>query len=143
MHDPTVLIFAVRPINLDVWHDEPGGHDSGEVCGHAPHGAARLVWALRHGRHLHYRWWPWLNVRRWIVDRCAGCGKRFRWREARCSYQGTSKVWHDTCMSLLHVRGQLDDITAYVRAEADDNARWRVEYRLKHLDAAEETDHAD
>jgi len=39
-------------------------------------------------------------------------------------------------MSLRHVRSQLDDITAYVRAEADSDARWRVEYRLKNLDEA-------
>lgn len=144
MHDPSVLIFDLRPLRLDVWHDEPGGHDSGEVCGHAPQrGVARLAWTLRHVRHLHYRWWPYLNVRRWIVDRCDGCGKRFRWRDARYSYQGTDRVWHDVCMTLRHVRSQLDDITAYVRAEADDNARWRVEYRLKNLDAPEEPNHAD
>ncbi|WP_280836153.1 hypothetical protein [Micromonospora sp. A200] len=131
------MLIEARPLRLDVWHDEPGGHDAFEVCGHPPTSiTARLAWTFRHGRHLHYRWWPYLNVRRWIVDRCDGCGKRFRWREARHSYQSTDKVWHDVCMSLRHVRSQLDDITAYVRAEADSNARWRVEYRLKHLDEA-------
>lgn len=134
MHDPSVLIFDVPLIRLDVWHDEPGGRDAFEVCGHAPHGAARIMWTLRHRRHLHYRWWPWLNVHRWITHRCDGCGKRFRWKEARHSYQGTDKVWHDPCMSLRHVRSQLDDITGYLRGTADSNARWRVEYRLENLD---------
>ena len=76
------------------------------------------------------------EVRRWIVDRCEGCGKRFRWKDDRHSYQSTDKVWHDVCMSLRQVRSQLDDLTAYVRLEADDNARWRVEHRLKQLDGA-------
>ena len=138
MHDPSTLILAIRPLNLDVWHDEPGGHDSGEVCGHAPHSlAARLWWTLRHARHLHYRFWPYLHVKRWIVDRCDGCGHRFRWKEGRHSYQSTDRVWHDPCMSLRHVRGQLDDLTGYVRLTADENARWRAQYRLKGLDARE------
>lgn len=141
MHDPTFLVLDVHPIRLDIWHDEPGGHDAFTVCGHPPQrGIPRIWWALRHARHLHYRWWPYLNIRRWIVDRCDGCGRRFLWRDARHSYQGTSKVWHDPCMSLRHVRGQLDDITGYVRGEADSNVRWRVEYRLKSLDTREDAD---
>jgi hypothetical protein len=135
MHDPSFLAFDVRLIHLDVWHDEPGGHDSGEICGHAPmRTGARLLWTLRHARHLHFRFWPYLNIRRWITDRCDGCGRRFLWMDARHSYQSTDKVWHDVCMSLRHVRGQLDDLTSYVRGTADSNARWRVEYRLKGLD---------
>jgi hypothetical protein len=137
MHDPMVLIVEIRAIRLDVWHVEPGGHDAWQVCGHAPRGASRLAWLLRHRRHLRPRWWPYLNVKRWIVDRCDGCGQRFRWREARYSYQSTDKVWHDPCMSLRYVRGQLADITGYVRGTADWDTRWRVEYRLKGLDRAE------
>jgi hypothetical protein len=136
MHDPSFLALDVRPIRLDIWHDEPGGADAFTVCGRPPQrGVARIRWVLRHARHLHFRWWPYLRVRRWIVDRCAGCNRRFLWRDARHSYQGTNKVWHDPCMSLRHVRGQLDDITGYLRGTADSNARWRVEYRLKNLDA--------
>lgn len=136
MHDPSFLLMDLRLVKLDVWHDEPGGHDAFEVCGMPPHGAARLVWGFHHRSHLHYRWWPWLNIRRWRVDRCDDCKRPFRWKDARHSYQSTDRVWHDVCMSLRHVRSQLDDITAYVRAEADSDARWRVEYRLKNLDTA-------
>ena len=135
MHDPMVLVFDVPLVDLDIWHVEPGGHDSGEVCGHLPMRPVRRTWwMVRHVRHLRLRWWPYLKVTRWLVDRCDGCGQRFHWRDARHSYQSTDKVWHDPCMSLRHVRSQLDDLTDYVRAEADDNARWRVEYRLKYLD---------
>lgn len=133
MHDPSFLALDLHWIRLDVWHDEPGGADAFTVCGHPPR-RARVFWVLKHARHLHLRWWPYLSVRRWITDRCAGCGRRFLWRDARHSYQSTDKVWHDPCMSLRHVRGQLDDITGYLRGTADANARWRVEYRLKGLD---------
>ena len=79
----------------------------------------------------------YLRVKRWIVDRCEGCGRRFLWKDERHSYQGTSKVWHDPCMNLRHVRGQLDDLTGYVRLTADADARWRAECRLKAIDAKE------
>lgn len=137
MHDPMFLLFDVRLISLDVWHVEPGGHDAWEVCGRTPRGVRRYGWAVRHFRHLRLRWWPYLNVKRWIVDRCDHCKHRFRWREARHSYQSTDKVWHDPCMSLRHVRGQLDDLTGLVLGTADSNARWRADYRLKQLERAD------
>lgn len=135
MHDPSFLALEIRLVRLDVWHNEPGGADAFTVCGRPPQAKlARLRWVARHARHLHYRLWPYLLIRRWIKDRCAGCGRRFFWKDARHSYQGTDQVWHDPCMSLRHVRGQLDDLTGYVRGTADSNARWRTEYRLKGLD---------
>lgn len=141
MHDPLVLLFHVKPINLDIWHVEPNGHDSGGVCGHHPMPTRRrILWAVRHVQHLHFRFWPYLNVKRWIVERCDGCGRRFRWKEGRFSYQSTNKVWHDPCMSLGIVRGQLEDMTDYLRGVADDNARWRVEYRLKNYERCEVAD---
>lgn len=144
MHDPSMLVLEIKPIHLDVWHDDPGGHDSGTVCGHPPMRlAARLLWTVRHARHLHYRFLPYLKVRRWIKDRCAGCGRRFLWKDSRHSYQSTNKVWHDPCMSLRHVRGDLDDITGYLRGTADENARWRVEYRIKGVDEKEAAQHAE
>jgi hypothetical protein len=137
MHDPLMMLFRVKLIRLDIWHREPGGHDAGEVCGPPPNsGPSAWWWYLRHVRHWHPRWWPVFRVRKWITDRCDHCGRRFRWREARFSYISTDKVWHDPCMALRHVRSQLDDITRYVMATADDTTRWRVEYRLKHLDKA-------
>jgi hypothetical protein len=140
MHDSSLLLYGVPVLKLDVWHDEPDGHDATEVCGHPPHGVRRLVWAVRHARHLHFRWWRYLNVKRWIVDRCDHCGRRFLWKDSRNSYQSSDRVWHDTCMSLRHVRSQLDDLTGYVLATADSNARWRATYRLEQIEkAAKET----
>lgn len=135
MHDPSTLLFDIHPIRLDIWHDEPGGHDSGTVCGRIPMPVgARLIWAVRHVGHLHYRFWPYLKVRRWIKDRCAECGRGFLWKDPRTGYMGSDDVFHRLCMSLRSVRGQLDDLTALVRFKADSNTKWRAEYRLKHLD---------
>jgi hypothetical protein len=139
MHDPSTLLFDIHPIRLDVWHDEPGGHDSGTICGRIPMPVgARIWWAFRHVRHLHYRFWPYLRIKRWITHRCEGCGRRFFWKDARHSYQGTDKVWHDVCMSLRHVRTQLDDLTAHVRGTADWNTNWRAKYRLESLAKTEQ-----
>jgi hypothetical protein len=56
------------------------------------------------------------------------------WNDSRHGYMSSDDVYHDKCMTLRHVRGQLDDLTKFVQFEADDNAKFRVEYRLKHLD---------
>jgi len=131
MHDPSTLLFDVRPIRLDIWHDEPDGHDSGTVCGRIPMPVpARIWWAIRHVRHLHYRFWPYLKIRRWIRDRCAECGRGFLWKDSRTGYMGSDEVYHAPCMSLRSVRSDLDDLTGYVRLTADSNAHWRAKYRL-------------
>lgn len=137
MHDPEFLPYDVPVVKLDIWHREPGGHDASSVCGYAPNrGVRRLVWAARHVRHWRLTWRRYRNVKRWLVDRCDGCGKRFRWKEARYGYQSSDRVWHDPCMSLRHVRSQLDDLTGYVLATADSNARWRASQRLDHIERA-------
>lgn len=135
MHDPMFVLFGLRRIGLDVWHTEPGGHDTFAVCGHPPTaGIGRLWWSVRHARHLHFRFWPYLKVRRWVEDHCAECGRRFLWKDARHSYQSSDQVYHEQCMSLRHVRGQLDDLTGYVLCTADSTTRWRAQHRLDNLD---------
>ncbi len=133
MHDPDVLLYELRKVGLDVWHSEPRGHDSGSICGHQPIGRlALLAWTARHFRHLWLRWWPAYRVRHWVIDRCDHCGRRFLWRDQRHSYMSSAshRVWHEQCMSLRQVRGQLDDLTGYVLGTADETARWRAKYRL-------------
>lgn len=117
MHDPLVLLWTIRrpPISprewhrttskrglrrwnrlpglIDVWHQEPNDQDAGKVCGW---GRARY-W---HVHHYHLRFWPVFNLRRWLFQPCASCGRRFRYRDARFSYMGTDKTWHEECMSL-------------------------------------------
>jgi hypothetical protein len=138
MHDPEFVLYDVPLINLDIWHREPGGNDASAVCGYAPNrGPRRLVWAVRHVRHWRLTWRPYRWVKQWLTDRCDGCGRRFGFREARNSYQSSERrVWHDPCMSLRHVSGQLDDLTGYVLATADKNARWRATHRLEQIEKA-------
>src|SRR5262245_26678620 len=130
MHDPSVLAAEIKWLKLDIWHDEPGGHDSGAICGYPPNDIKVIPWLVRHGRHLHVRWWWYLKPKRWITDRCADCGRRFFWRDARFGYQSSDKKYHEVCMTLRHVRADLDDLTKYVQMDADNNAQFRVERRL-------------
>jgi hypothetical protein len=139
MHDPMILLFDVRHPRLDIWHHEPGGADSGTICGLPPaRTAGRISWAIQHAHHLTITVVTYRKVRRWIVDRCAHCGERFRWHDSRNSYQGSDQVWHQVCMSLRTTLGHLDDLTAHVRGIADDNTRWRAEYRIKNIVKEEE-----
>jgi hypothetical protein len=132
MHDPSTLLFDVHPIRLDIWHNEPDGHDSGTVCGRIPDPIGeRLLWAVRHVRHLHYRFWPYLKIRRWIRDHCAECGRRFLWKDSRHGYMGSDETYHDQCMTVRSLRSQLDDLTQHVRGTADWNTNWRAKYRLE------------
>jgi hypothetical protein len=57
------------PSLISVWHHEPGGRDSGEVCGY-PHGLA----LLRHLRHLSVNVEPIGRFYRWAFTRCSWCG---------------------------------------------------------------------
>jgi len=135
MHDPDVVAFEVRRL-FTIWHREPDGHDSGEVCQHYDRATGRVLNGWRwHVRHWRVQVLPWQRVRTWLVDRCDHCGYRFHWREARFGYQSTDRLWHDPCMSLRHVRGQLDDLTRKVLGTADWDANWRAEHRLSGIEA--------
>jgi hypothetical protein len=121
---------------LTVWHNEPKGHDSATVC--KGMGGSNLTWrnvrwAIKHRRHLSVQVHPYQRVNRWLRQRCAGCGRRFFWHDARFGYMSSDDVYHDQCMSLRTVRSQLDDLTKYVRFEASSDEQFRVEYRLKGL----------
>ncbi|MFD5089338.1 hypothetical protein ACFWMR_01960 [Amycolatopsis thailandensis] len=73
------------PSIITVWHREPGGRDSGEVCKHYRHierPDGRTIKTTRTWRwHLHH--WriqilPLQTFRRWALTRCAWCGGRSR-----------------------------------------------------------------
>lgn len=156
MHDPMVVVFDVPPYSVrrrlpkfldwsvTVWHHEPDGKDSGQVCKgmySSDLSVHNLLWAWRHRDHVRLQWsWLGTRVRRWIIDRCGECGRRFLWKDARFGYMSGTEHYHGVCMDLRHVRGELDDLTGYVRNEADNNARWRVEYRLEKIAKAETPD---
>lgn len=153
MHDPEVVVFEIRrpipkkwsgsskrfigqrwfPPMITVWHHEPGGADSGTICkGMKGSGLSwhNLGWAARHWRHLHFQVIPIQRIRHYFV-RCAGCGQRMR-RSARFGTSwGGNEVEHQWCSSLRHLRFQLEDFQKYLRGDADQNQRWRVEYWLK------------
>lgn len=111
-----------------IWHVEPNGRDSGEVCkGPRGQGTARVLWMLRHWRHLHLQVHAVQAVRAWF-QRCEGCKQRMH-RNVRIgtSWDGPG-VMHNWCSSLRHVRGQLADCHAYIDGRADQTQKWRVEY---------------
>lgn len=118
-----------------IWHVEPGGHDSGEICKHWVDGKHTNAWRW-HIHHWHIQVIPHQRVERWLRARCGECGRRFFWKDSRHGYMGGGAVYHDKCMTLRHVRGQLDDATKVLTFTANDTEKWRVEYRLKNLEKA-------
>lgn len=121
---PFVTAFGRRwyfPELLTVWHVEPGGHDSGEVCKHRvstrqPDG----TWQHRypHGWRWHVHHWriqiPALQeLRRRLLTRCAWCGGPSRKGDrVDCSHswdgprgrwwQGEPGLFHGDCSSIEH-----------------------------------------
>lgn len=74
------------PSLITIWHVEPGGHDSGEVCKHQervqrPDGTWK--YELRSGWRWHVHHWriqvpPLQHLRRRMLTRCEWCGGRSR-----------------------------------------------------------------
>lgn len=135
MHDPLVVAHTIKrpwprrdaysdrrywPPLLTVWHREPGGHDSGEVCKHyrrtfdeRTHQWGRQYtsgwkWHVHHWKiQVHHL----QALRRWALTRCAWCGGRSRkgdyanishqWDGPRGHWwQGQPGVFHDDCSSV-------------------------------------------
>lgn len=115
-----------------VWHVEPDGHDSGDICKHWIDGKHSNAWRW-HIHHWSIRIHPYLRIKRWLRDRCGECGRRFFWKDSRHGYMGGDTVYHDHCMTLRHVRGQLDDATKVLTGSANWTENWRVERRLAEL----------
>ena len=110
------------PAVVVVWHKEPGGRGSGEVCKHyrrwqvEPGG--KWETKILHGWKWHVHHWhvqvpPVQGFRRWLLTRCAWCGGRQRRRDAvNVSHQwdGSPSPWwrgevglfHHDCSSVAH-----------------------------------------
>lgn len=89
------------PSLITVWHVEPGGRDSFEVCKHS----GRWRWHVHHWRiQVH----PLQTLRRWALTRCAWCGGPSR-RGSRANFshqwdgprgrwwQGEPGLYHQDC----------------------------------------------
>lgn len=117
-----------------IWHVEPGDRDAFTVCKRTwKDGRGSTSWKW-HIHHWHIQVHVLGGVRRRLFLRCAECNRPFGRHDAAFGYMGGDATYHDECMSLRSTRSELDDLTRYVQATADETTRWRVEYRLKHLD---------
>lgn len=156
-----------------IWHVEPGGRDSGEVCGHWVRGDRREFlldrpWLIRLNPTLRLipgdrtrkgeaaivsTAWKWhvhhwqmqvhleQKVRRFLLERCEECGRRFPWGYAPVSHQWDAprsrwrdgvvrRAFHHECSSLVSLRQSA--------SQDADAIRWLAEaYRV-----AEDLDHA-
>lgn len=79
MHDPESIAFSIRrpwpqikpgrkaywPPLITVWHNEPGGSDSGTVC--------KERWRM-HVHHWSLQVHPYQHARRRVLTRCGWCG---------------------------------------------------------------------
>lgn len=109
------------PALITVWHNEPGGHDSGEVCKHYHrwqdeagkwHGKSLRAWRF-HVWHWSLQFHPYQNARRWLLTRCEWChgrsvkGDRVNHSEGWDSqkspwWRGERGLFHGDCISVKH-----------------------------------------
>lgn len=129
MHDPLVVAFHIPrpwpkrvnwphrrwyfPAAITVWHVEPKGHDSGEVCRHyVKTQQADGSWRMKmlNGWRFHVHHWklqvhPLQQLRRALLTRCAWCGGRSTKRDAvnfSHSWNGTRSPWWRGEIGLYH-----------------------------------------
>lgn len=113
------------PSLITIWHVEPGGHDSGEICKHWDNDRKRANRRWRwHVHHWHIQIAPLQEVRARLFDRCAECGRKGRpnvshqwgsrsigWRKWR-SREG---LYHAECSSLVSLRRSKESDQALIR----------------------------
>lgn len=101
------------PSIITIWHVEPKGRDSGEVCRHVrreqlPDGTWKVT-AL-HGWKWHVHHWkiqviPLQQFRRWLLTRCEWCGGRSRkgdYVNCSMSWDGQRSPWWRGERGLFH-----------------------------------------
>lgn len=124
MRSPFWMLAGRRyyfPSLVTVWHVEPRGHDSGEVCKHYRrwqdndgkwHMKILHGWRF-HAHHMHVQVIPAQKLRRWALTRCAWCGGRSRkGDEVNVSHQwdgprgrwwrGEPGLFHHDCSTVEH-----------------------------------------
>lgn len=119
---PILAGFRVRfPALVTVWHREPGGRDSGDVCPHyvrwqLPGGEwqHRMVHAWRwHVHHFRLQIHPWQRARRRLLTRCDWCAGRhsrrdpvnmaaLSTRERAPWWRGERGLYHHDCAAVAH-----------------------------------------
>jgi hypothetical protein len=136
MHDPLVVAFEIprpwpktsRPRTIDgtpvkpfrywpslvtVWHREPGGHDSGDVCKHYRRyqdSSGEWQTKVTNGWKWHAHHWkiqvpPLQELRRRLLTRCVWCGGRSRKRDpvnVSHSWDGRRARWWQGERGLFH-----------------------------------------
>lgn len=114
-YNVTVLGRQVKMRDLvTIWHVEPGGRDSGEVCKHYVRWQDedgtwhhRMIRSWRwHVRHWSVQIHPWGRFCRWAFTRCAWCGGRSTNRDpVNCSHHWEGprkKHWWQSEPELFH-----------------------------------------
>lgn len=112
---------------IEVWHDEPGGADSGTVCkDRYPCG---VRWTIRHRKHLRWRLMPYLHIKR-RFERCEECHRRM-WKATRFGTGWDAPgVLHYECSSLRHLRHERLDLLKKIAGVADWTENWRAERQV-------------
>lgn len=104
------------PALVTVWHVEPGGRDSGEVCRWWRERDGQRVASDRwkwHAHHWRIQVGPLQKFRRWLLTRCEWCGGRSRkgdrvnvshsWGGERGPWwRGERGLFHHDCSSIEH-----------------------------------------
>jgi hypothetical protein len=108
------------PDLITIWHREPGGADSGEVCKHyRRERQADGTWATTWLRDWRWHVWHWRiqvhplqHLRRWALTRCEWCGGRSRKDDpVNCSHswsggpgrwwRGETGLYHEDCSTIM------------------------------------------
>lgn len=150
------LVLAGRAFGLlglgTVWHVEPNGHDSGEVCKHWRrwqddagewHSKYLNRWKW-HVWHWHIQWFLGGHLRRVLFERCIECGRGFPWGYSPISHQWDSprsrwfriqrSAYHHECSSLVSQRTSMGQDARIVRRLFD---FYRLALDLDEVSAAE------
>ncbi len=165
MHDPSILATTIHypiprqlkingkrvawrfPAFIDIWHDDPNGHDAGTVC--QIHNRGPLWW-WQHRSHLRAKVIPWQQFKRWKWQPCEGCGGKSRrghmvnvsgsWGAGPQKFrQSKPDMWHHECSGIRHLKFGLREAQEALRLlnvdQADLELRgmeptkaWRVVY---------------